>query len=234
MVKGAVLILFALAGLIAVGCVAALPTPSSPGESDQPSQKAKPLPPGTKSLVLGGGCFWCVEAIYRDLKGVLAVENGYAGGPKPNPTYEEVSGGGSGHAEVVRVDFDPKVISEEDILHIFFTVHDPTTLNRQGNDVGTQYRSSIFYDGPEEKALAEKVLAEVVKEKIWPNKIVTTIEPLKNYKRAEEYHQGYFDRYEKASSLERMKMNAGYCQVVIEPKVRKFREKYASKLKKSG
>jgi peptide-methionine (S)-S-oxide reductase len=187
-----------------------------------------------QTIVLAGGCFWCVEAIYRDLKGVEHVESGYAGGERPGVTYQDVLTGRTGHAEVVKVSFDPKVISAEDILRIFFTIHDPTTLNRQGNDVGPQYRSAIFYSNDAQKALAEKILAEVEKEKIWPNPIVTTIEPLRNYTRAEEYHQGYFARFEKASEAERAKMNAGYCALVIEPKVRKFREKYAAKLRKGG
>lgn len=185
-----------------------------------------------ESIVIGGGCFWCVEAVYEELKGVSAVESGYAGGAKAGVTYHEVGGGNTGHAEVVKVTFDPKVISRDDILHIFFTVHDPTQLNRQGNDIGTQYRSVIFYATPEEKATAEHVLAEVTKEKIWPGKIVTTIEPLKNYTKAEDYHQNYFSKYEQASEAQRAGMNSGYCQFIVEPKVRKFRQKYAAKLKK--
>jgi peptide-methionine (S)-S-oxide reductase len=168
------------------------------------------------------------------LKGVHHVESGYAGGDRPNPTYSEVCSGRTGHAEVVKVVFDPKLVSAEDLLRMFFVVHDPTTLNRQGPDSGTQYRSAIFFSSPAEKALAEKIKAEIEKEKIWPHPIVTTIEPLKNYTRAEEYHQDYFAKFEKASPAERATMNAGYCSAIIEPKVRKFREKYAAKLKKGG
>ena len=216
--------------------------PINTGAASEPQKAPQGPPTGTvrpknmnlQTIVLAGGCFWCVEAIYRDLKGVEAVENGYAGGDKPGVTYEQVLTGNTGHAEAVKIDFDPKTISTDDILRIFFATHDPTTLNRQGNDVGTQYRSAIFYANDAEKALAERILAEVEKEKIWPNPIVTTIEPLRNYTRAEDYHQDYFARYEKASEAEKARMNAGYCALVIEPKVRKFREKYAAKLRKGG
>lgn len=189
---------------------------------------------GYETAVLGAGCFWCVETVYEELKGVVEVESGYAGGAREGVSYKEVCSGTTGHAEVVKVTFDPKQISREDIYHIFFTVHDPTQLNRQGNDVGTQYRSAIFYSSEAEKVAAEKAIDEIVKEKIWPGKIVTTVEPLKNYTRAEDYHQNYFKNYEKASDSERAGMNAGYCQFIVEPKVRKFRQKYAAKLKKTA
>jgi peptide-methionine (S)-S-oxide reductase len=192
------------------------------------------VPAGAKSLVIAGGCFWCIEVLFDELKGVHYAENGYAGGQKPNVTYEEVCMGTTGHAEVIKVVYDPKQVSGEDLLRLFFAVHDPTTLNRQGPDSGTQYRSAIFYSNDEEKAMAEKIRTEIAREKIWPNPIVTTIEPLKNYTRAEEYHQDYFAKFEKASTTQRMGMNAGYCSAIIEPKVRKFREKYAEKLKKKG
>lgn len=184
-----------------------------------------------ETIVLGGGCFWCVEAIYRDVIGVVAVENGYAGGHVENPTYEQVLTGRTGHAEVVRVDFDPEQISGEDLLRIFFTVHDPTTLNRQGNDVGTQYRSVIFYTDEAEKTRAQAIMDEITAEEIWPDPIVTTLEPLVNYTRAEEYHQDYFHRFENATPEERAQMNAGYCQFVIEPKVRKFRDRFSHLLR---
>ena len=189
-------------------------------------------PAGSQSIVVGGGCFWCVEAVFEDLKGVHHVESGYAGGAKPNPTYEQVCSGTTGHAEVVKVTYDPKLVSPDDLLRIFFTTHDPTTLNRQGPDSGTQYRSVIFYSTPEEKALAERIIAEVGKEGIWPDPIVTTVEPLKNYSIAEDYHQDYFAKFEKATPAQRATMNGGYCSAIIEPKVRKFREKYRDKLKK--
>ncbi len=190
-----------------------------------------PVPAGSKSIVVGGGCFWCLEGMYEQLKGVSSVESGYAGGSRAGVTYEQVCSGVTGHAEVVKITFDPKVISEGDLLRIFFTTHDPTTLNRQGPDEGEQYRSVIFYETPEEKALAEKVKAEIEHEKIWKDQIVTTIEPLKNYTKAEDYHQNYFEKFENASAVQQMGMNSGYCRVVIEPKVKKFREKFAKLLK---
>lgn len=195
----------------------------------QPS--AESTPPGQSSLVVAGGCFWCLESQFEMLKGVSKVESCYAGGTVPNPTYEQVCTGTTGHAEAVKITFDPKVISADDLLHIFFTIHDPTTLNRQGPDHGTQYRSAIFYANDAEKALAMKVLEEIEREKIWPNPIVTTIEPLKNYSLAEEYHQDYYKKFEEGTVAQKMGMNAGYCTAVIEPKVAKFRQKYAHLLK---
>lgn len=185
----------------------------------------------SKELVLAGGCFWCVEAVFRDLKGVIAVENGYTGGSVVNPSYEAVCSGRTGHAEVIKVTYDEDAISAGDMLRLFFTAHDPTTLNRQGHDVGTQYRSAIFYTSPEEKALAEQVIKEVSDEKIWPNPIVTTLEPLEDYYRAEEYHQDYFAKFESAGMIEKMGMNVGYCNNVVAPKVKKFRQIYRDLLK---
>lgn len=200
--------------------------------ASQAKIKDAPVPANASSLVVGGGCFWCVEVILEELKGVYAVESGYAGGRSANVTYDQVLTGQTGHAEVVKVFFDPKVISAEDILHVFMVTHDPTTLNRQGPDSGTQYRSVIFYTNQDEKSLAEKIKAEM--KSVYKDPIVTTIEPLKNYARAEEYHQNYFAKYEKATPAERSRMNAGYCAAIIEPKVRKFREKYINKLKKNS
>lgn len=197
-------------------------------------QKAKMIPSDAKTLVVGGGCFWCIEVIFEELKGVYDVESGYAGGDNPNVSYQDVCTGKTGHAEVIKISYDPKAISADDLLRLFFVVHDPTTLNRQGPDTGTQYRSVVFYSSDEEKARAEKIKAEIVAAKLYKDPIVTTIEPLKVYVRAEEYHQDYFAKYEKASPAERATMNAGYCAAVIEPKVRKFREKYAAKLRKGG
>ncbi|MBI1333387.1 MAG: peptide-methionine (S)-S-oxide reductase MsrA [Armatimonadetes bacterium] len=185
-----------------------------------------------KQLVVAGGCFWCVEAQFEELKGVLDVESGYAGDFKGTVTYGDVCTGRTGAAEAVKITFDPKQVSEADLLRIFFVAHDPTTLNRQGPDSGTQYRSAIFYTSDEEKALGEKIIKEISAEKIYPNPIVTTLEPLKNYVRAEEYHQDYFKKYEAASEEERSHMNAGYCAFVVSPKVAKFREHYRDKLKK--
>lgn len=190
--------------------------------------------PKTDSLVVGAGCFWCVEGVYEMLEGVGSVVSGYAGGRIPNPTYEQVCSGATGHAEVVRITFSPEVISKRDLLRIFFTVHNPTTLNRQGNDVGTQYRSAIFYSSGAEKTLAQEVMAEVAKERIWRDPIVTTLEPLKEFFVAEEYHQDYFVKFERATPAQRAKMNASYCAAVVAPKVLEFRRKYAGRLKKSS
>jgi peptide-methionine (S)-S-oxide reductase len=168
---------------------------------------------------LGAGCFWCVEAIYQDLQGVLKVESGYSGGTIDNPSYREVCSGLTGHAEVIQVTFDPAVISFKEILEVFFTVHDPTTLNRQGADSGTQYRSAIFYRSPEQKATAEEV--KLASKEIWDDPIVTEITPFESFFKAEDYHQNYF----------KDNPNQGYCSIVIAPKVKKFRQKWANKLK---
>ncbi|HUV25943.1 MAG TPA: peptide-methionine (S)-S-oxide reductase MsrA [Anaerolineales bacterium] len=170
---------------------------------------------------LGGGCFWCLEAIYTDLKGVEKVVSGYSGGRKENPSYQEVSRGDSGHAEVVQITYDTAVISYEELLKIFFTIHDPTTLNRQGADVGPQYRSVIFYHDKTQRESAERILDEVAAEKIWADPIVTQIEPFTEFFIAEQYHQDYFKR----------NPEQGYCQVVIAPKVVKFRKSFAEQLK---
>ena len=167
---------------------------------------------------LGGGCFWCIEPIYQDLKGVLKVESGYTGGAADNPTYRQICTGTTGHAEVIQVTFDPLLISYKQILEIFFTVHDPTTLNRQGNDAGTQYRSAIFYHSPEQKSVAEAVKSAA--QSIWDDPIVTEITPLDKFFKAEDYHQNYF----KDNPYQ------AYCSIVIAPKVRKFREKYKEQL----
>jgi peptide-methionine (S)-S-oxide reductase len=170
---------------------------------------------------LGGGCFWCTEAVFRELKGVEKVESGYSGGSVANPSYEQVCTGKTGHAEVVQLTFNPKIISYKEILQVFFTVHDPTTLNRQGRDVGTQYRSVIFYHNNEQRAVAEQVIKEITAAGIWDPPIVTQLEPLKAFYKAEDYHQEYFENNPRQ----------GYCQIVIAPKVRKFREHYRDKLK---
>jgi peptide-methionine (S)-S-oxide reductase len=169
---------------------------------------------------LGGGCFWCVEAIYQDLQGVVKVESGYTGGHVPDPTYRQICDGNTGHAEVIQVTYDPTAVTYREIVEIFFTVHDPTTLNRQGNDVGTQYRSSIFYHTPEQQAIAEDVKNNVAKA-IWDDPIVTEISPLSTYYPAEAYHQNYFKTNPYQS----------YCNFVIAPKVKKFRAQYAARLK---
>jgi len=171
---------------------------------------------------LAGGCFWCLEAVYNDLRGVEKVVSGYSGGRVANPTYEDVSTGKTGHAEVVQIKFDPQVITFKELLEVFFTIHDPTTLNRQGADVGTQYRSAIFYHSPEQKAVAEKVIAEITEQKIWDKPIVTEVTKLDAFYPAEDYHQRYYER----------NPNQGYCRMVIQPKVIKFRRHFMSKLKK--
>ena len=170
---------------------------------------------------LAGGCFWCTEAVFKELKGVEKAKPGYAGGTVPNPTYEQVCTGRTEHAEAVQVTFDPAIISYEELLKIFFTVHDPTTLNRQGADVGTQYRSAIFYHNDQQKATAQRVVSEVTAAKLWNASIVTQIEPFKAFYRAEDYHLDYFKNNPRQP----------YCQMVIAPKVRKFREHYMEKLK---
>ena len=185
-----------------------------------------------KSLVVAGGCFWCVEAQFEELKGVLDVESAYVGGASTKVTYEDVCSGTTGHAEAVKITYDPKVVDEADLLRIFFVAHDPTTLNQQGPDHGTQYRSAIFYSSPEEKELGAKIIKEINDAHIYRTKVVTTLEPLKNYVRAEEYHQDYFKKYEMATPAERERMNAGYCSFVVSPKVQHFREKFRDKLKK--
>jgi peptide-methionine (S)-S-oxide reductase len=180
-----------------------------------------------KSLLVAtvaGGCFWCLEAVFDELKGVASVESGYSGGILPNPTYHEVSDGTTGHAESVQIKFDPAVISYHDILSIFFSVHDPTTLNRQGNDVGSQYRSVIFFHDREQKEIAEQVMQEVKAAGIWKDPIVTELVPFKKFFPAEDYHQEYYvnNRFQP------------YCQFVINPKVAKFRKQFSDKLKKTS
>jgi peptide methionine sulfoxide reductase msrA/msrB len=173
------------------------------------------------SIVLGGGCFWCTEAVFQEVEGVTKVESGYSNGAQPSPTYEQVCTGKTGHAEVVKVTYDPGVISLEDILEIHLTTHNPTTLNRQGADVGTQYRSAIFYNNEQEKAIIDKVVADV--KQSFDDPIVTDIQPLETFYKAEAYHQNYY----------RNNPGNGYCAAVINPKLSKFRKKYVSKLKVS-
>lgn len=170
---------------------------------------------------LGGGCFWCLEAVYDQLRGVTDVVSGYSGGHVHEPTYERVCAGTTGHAEVVQLKFDPSVIAFEDILRVFFTIHDPTTLNRQGADVGTQYRSAIFYHTEEQKKVAEQLIGSLNAEELWDAPIVTEVAPYDRFYPAEDYHQEYFAR----------NPHQGYCQFVIAPKVAKFRKKYLSRLR---
>jgi peptide-methionine (S)-S-oxide reductase len=170
---------------------------------------------------LAGGCFWCLEAVYDDLQGVEAVESGYIGGAVDNPSYEDVCSGRTGHAEAIQITFDPAVVSYRDLLEIFFAIHDPTTLNRQGHDAGTQYRSAIFYHSAEQKATAEDVIRHIEAEGLWSNPVVTAVESATRFWAAEPYHQEYFARNPRQP----------YCQAVVAPKVRKFREKFAARRK---
>lgn len=174
-----------------------------------------------ESATLGAGCFWCVEAIFQDLKGVHSVVSGYAGGHVQNPSYDEVCKGTTGHAEVARIQFDPKIISYADILYVFWRTHDPTTLNRQGADVGTQYRSVIFYHTDEQRKMAENSKMDTIESGLYAEPIVTEIVPLSNYYEAEDYHQDYFN----------LNPNQPYCRLVIDPKVNKFRKEFKDKLK---
>ena len=174
-----------------------------------------------ETATLGAGCFWCVEAVFDDLRGVEDVVSGYAGGTKENPTYREVCDGTTGHAEVAQIRFDPSVISFKDVLRVFFSVHDPTTLNRQGNDVGTQYRSAIFYHSPEQKQAAEEVIREITDEAVYDSPIVTEVTPFEKFWPAENYHQEYFAN----------NASQPYCMAVVAPKVAKFRKKFVDKLK---
>src|SRR5882724_11584739 len=177
--------------------------------------------PEREIATLAGGCFWCLEAVYDQMKGVLSVESGYTGGKVPNPSYESVCSGRTGHAEAVRITFDPAVVSYREILEVLFTLHDPTTLNRQGNDVGTQYRSAIYYHSPEQKATAEAIVAELTAEQAYPNPIVTEVTPAETFYEAEGYDQEYFAK----------NPGQGYCSFVVAPKVAKFRQHFAEKMK---
>jgi peptide-methionine (S)-S-oxide reductase len=187
------------------------------------SQPQQPIDngPAKELATLGGGCFWCLEAVFELVRGVQRVESGYAGGHLPNPTYRQVCDGNTGHAEVVQVVFDPAVISFREVLEIFFGIHDPTTLNRQEPDTGTQYRSAIFHHSPAQKQTAEELIAELNAAKIWDRPIVTEVVPLQTFYRAEDYHQEYF----------RHNPSQPYCRAVVSPKVAKFRQKFLDKLK---
>lgn len=171
-----------------------------------------------QTAVFGGGCFWCTEAVFQKLRGVKSVLPGYSGGAIDSPTYEQVSSGQSGHAEAIQFEFDPALISYQDLLNVFFATHDPTTLNRQGNDVGTQYRSTIFYATEEQKQQAQEMIAKLTEEKVFADPIVTTLEPLTKFFEAEDYHKNYYQRNE----------NQPYCQIIINPKLKKLKEKFAS------
>ena len=171
---------------------------------------------------LAGGCFWCLEAVYDEIKGVDAVESGYMGGKNADPTYEQVCGGQTGHAEVIQISFDPKVVSFRELLEVFFVIHDPTTLNRQGNDAGTQYRSAIFYHSPVQQALAQDVISKLTATKLWDDPVVIEVVPAETFYVAETYHQEYYVRNPQQS----------YCAFVVAPKVAKFRKHFVERLKK--
>jgi peptide-methionine (S)-S-oxide reductase len=181
----------------------------------------RPYGPEREVATLGGGCFWCLEAVYDELEGVKDVESGYAGGTVPNPSYEQVSTGRTGHAEVVQVTFDPRQVSYREILEVFFSIHDPTTLNRQGADVGTQYRSVIFYHDERQKEIAEQMIRGLDAAEKWPDPIVTEVVPFDAFYKAEDYHQEYYQHHQ----------NRPYCRVVIAPKLSKFHKVYLTKLK---
>ncbi|MBF4465616.1 peptide-methionine (S)-S-oxide reductase MsrA [Flavobacterium sp. LC2016-12] len=175
-----------------------------------------------ETITLGGGCYWCVEAVYEDLNGVKSVVSGFSGGNVANPTYEEVCTGETGHAEVVQITYDKNVTDINEIFKVFFTVHDPTTLNRQGADVGTQYRSVIFYKNDEQRKAAQSIIAELNKAKVYTSPIVTKVEPFKKFYKAEDYHQNYYANNK----------NQPYCKMVIQPKIEKFEKVFKDKLKK--
>jgi peptide-methionine (S)-S-oxide reductase len=175
----------------------------------------------SETATLGGGCFWCLEAVYAELRGVERVVSGYAGGEVENPTYEQVCGGRTGHAEVVRITFRPEEVSYRDLLDVFFTIHDPTTRDRQGADVGTQYRSVVFFESPEQEREAREAIRDLEAEAVWDEPIVTQVVPLERFYPAEGYHQEYFAR----------NPSQGYCQVVVAPKVAKFRKQFMDRLR---
>ncbi len=178
----------------------------------------------TQTATLGGGCFWCTEAVFLDLRGVVRVTSGYAGGASPNPTYREVCNGDTGHAEVVQVEFDPAELSYADLLRVFFTIHDPTTPNRQGADAGTQYRSIILTHGDEQASVARQVMAEIAHERLYPNPLVTQVEPATAFYPAEAEHEDYFAR----------NPWSGYCRAVVAPKVAKFRKVFADRVRRAA
>ena len=219
-------------GVLMAGCATSFAEGDGKAKKSASVQKAKgkvtngepvkiEIPAGKAVATVAGGCFWCVESIFTELKGVEKVVSGYSGGSVVNPTYEDVCSGTTGHAEAIQVTFDPKVIGYGDILRVFLTTHDPTTLNRQGADTGTQYRSAIFYHDATQREIAQKVIAEVSNEKIYDSPIVTEVTPFMNFYKAEDYHQKYYAN----------NPNQGYCRVVIAPKVIKFRDKWKKLLK---
>jgi len=195
---------------------------TNPATGAQKDMKTKTLADVREEITLGGGCFWCSDAIYREIIGVEKVLSGYSGGSVANPTYEEVCSGKTGHAEVVQITFNPQIITAEKLLRIFFATHDPTTLNRQGADAGTQYRSIIFYRNQKQKDVIDKVIGELKKDKVYKNPIVTEVVPFEFFYTAEEYHQNYYGQNKQQ----------GYCRIIINPKLEKFRKTFRDNLKK--
>lgn len=205
--------------LSSLACASAL---KDPAPMSQPKDQTATPMNDKETVTIGGGCFWCLEAIFEELEGVEQVESGYSGGHVDNPTYKQVCSGTTGHAEVIQITFHPKVISLKEILKVFFTIHDPTTPNRQGADVGTQYRSVIFYRGNEQKSTAEQIIQELQRANLWNAPVVTEIVPFKVFYKAEDYHQEYY----------KQNTDQPYCSFVIAPKVKKFREQFRDKLKR--
>lgn len=195
---------------------------TNPATGAQKDMKTKVTENIGEEITLGGGCFWCLDAVYREIRGVEKVLSGYSGGSVVNPTYEEVCSGKTGHAEVVQITFNPQIITAEKLLRIFFATHDPTTLNRQGADAGTQYRSIIFYRNQKQKDVIDKVIGELKKDKVYKNLIVTEIVPFQSFYAAEDYHQDYYSRNKEES----------YCRIIINPKLEKFRKTFRDNLKK--
>ncbi len=216
---------FILSGLLSVSLSSCAQKDHGPNDKMKnikfESVKNKTMKQGTETATFGGGCFWCVEAVYQELEGVISVTSGFAGGQRENPSYEQVCSGATGHAEVVQIVYDPSKISFDELLEVFWTVHDPTTMNRQGADVGTQYRSVIFYHNEEQKKLAEKYKKELDASGAWDKPVVTEIAPFIKFYSAEKYHQEYFKN----------NANQPYCSMVIQPKVDKFRKVFKDKLK---
>jgi peptide-methionine (S)-S-oxide reductase len=212
------ILIFSIGLLIFTGC-GSMKSETKNEDNNNPAKNIENN--GLETAILGGGCFWCIEAVFQQIKGVSSAQSGYAGGDVENPTYEQVCSGNTGHAEVVRVSFDPEELSYRKLLEVFFYIHDPTTLNRQGNDVGTQYRSIIMFTSPEQEKIAKELIDEMEEQKFYADPVVTQIEPLKTFYKAEDYHQSYYEN------------NAAqpYCQLVISPKVEKFQDKFADILK---
>ena len=194
---------------------------TNPATGAQKDMKTKVTKNINEEITLGGGCFWCLDAIYREIRGVEKVLSGYSGGSVANPTYEEVCTGSTGHAEVVQITFNPRIITAEKLLQIFFVIHDPTTLNRQGADVGTQYRSIIFYRNQKQKDVIDKVIGELKKDEVYKNPIVTEVVPFQSFYAAEDYHQNYYSQNKEQ----------GYCRVIINPKLKKFKKTFQDNLK---